>query len=252
MQYQEAVTEARTLVKRSETDQWRLAELTWEQVNSGISQGQWARDTGMARSHVQYLFRVWRDRPRAASLPNFSDAYVAARHGIDPEESASARQAERAASEIRRLPPERKAEVVREALADPEVAKHTFNAPQADDEMAAKARMHAGNAITTHDQRVQRHIQQQRHEEAVSMGRTDTEALYEVAAMMQVLTDVVVTGGQLARKLSEGATLNAGTRNTLADRAMKARATVDWLETIRDERHAEDIEEVLRVWAAES
>jgi len=32
MSYQEAVTEARMLIRRSEADQWRLAQLTWEQV----------------------------------------------------------------------------------------------------------------------------------------------------------------------------------------------------------------------------
>jgi hypothetical protein len=183
----------------------------------------------------------------------FKQVYDMAHHQTDtPEEASAIKDVNRAASSLGKLPAQSRARIIREHLADPDVARETFNAPEPDDEMAAKARMHAGSAISRHDQRIQRHVEEKRHEEAADRGRTDQEALYEVSSMMQVLTDVVVTGGRLARKLSDGATLSAGTRNALADRALKAKATVEWLEAIRDEQHAEDIDEVLRAWAAES
>lgn len=257
MEYQAAVAEARTLVKRSEDDQWRLAELTYEQVESGISRRQWAQDIGVVAQHVSTLYRVWDQYgdQQLDAQPKFADVYARIHtpgryaEGGDQEGGHYIGQAVRT---VRDLPPERKAEVIREALADPEVAKHTFNAPEADDEMAAKARMYAGNAITDHDHRIQRHVQERRHEESVNTGRTDSEAIYEVSSMMQVLADVVVTGGKLARKLSDGATLSDPMRQTLAGYATKAKATIEWLEGIKDADHAEDIEEVLRVWAAES
>jgi hypothetical protein len=245
MQYQQAVAEARSLVKRSEEDQWRLAELTWEQVQAGRSRSKWAEDIDISPDMTSRWYRLWEEwrGVAAAARPPFAEA-------LSPFNRHS--EEIRTKRGIRNLSPERRAEVVRELLTDPEVAHETFNTPQPDDEIAAKARMYAGNAISHHDQRIQEHVQEKRHQEAVTKGRTDQEALYELSAMMQVLADVVVTGGKLARKLSEGATLSKRARQSLADYAAKAKATIEWLEGVRDEQHAEDIDEVLRVWVAES
>src|SRR6266487_2245779 len=57
--YEKAVAEARRLVKRSEEDQWRLAELTWEQVEGGKSRAQWARDVGVGRTSVMRWYKIW-------------------------------------------------------------------------------------------------------------------------------------------------------------------------------------------------
>ena len=38
----------------------------------------------------------------------------------------------------------------------------------------------------------------------------------------------------------------------LAERATRAKATIEWLESIKDNSPSQDINEVLRVWATES
>jgi len=122
MQYQEAVQEARRLVKRSEEDQWRLAQLTWEQVESGISRRQWARDIGVDHKHTSTLYRIWAEY--GALAPHLRPAFAAVYAAIgDPGKTREAEQlgsvhAVEAVSRVRNLPPERKAEVARELVAD--------------------------------------------------------------------------------------------------------------------------------------
>jgi hypothetical protein len=117
MEYQAAVAEARQLVKRSEQDQWRLAELTWEQVDAGRSIGQWATDIGVSRRTVsgwRAIWTRWGMQP-LHSRPPWSEAY----QQVNPS-GATPDSVDRA---VRNMPPEQKAEVVREALAEPEVAE---------------------------------------------------------------------------------------------------------------------------------
>jgi hypothetical protein len=75
--YAAAVTEARTLVKRSEADQWRLAELTWQQVEAGKSRRQWAKDIGVSHTHAERLYIVWStwSGNQVATRPLFAEAY---------------------------------------------------------------------------------------------------------------------------------------------------------------------------------
>src|SRR5262252_1685362 len=124
MQYQEAVTEARTLITRAEEDQWRLAQLTWEQTRQNdVTIRQWASDIGMKSvSYVGSLARLW-ERHRGDSLrPPFPEAMLAVHRPCeyaDAQEFGSRKQAE-IRQAVRNLPPERKTEVVREALSDPD------------------------------------------------------------------------------------------------------------------------------------
>lgn len=77
MKYNDAVREARTLVKRSEIDQWRLAQLTWEQVEAGTSRRQWAKDIEVSYSHTDRLYQIWtkwRDTSRV-TRPTYTEAY---------------------------------------------------------------------------------------------------------------------------------------------------------------------------------
>lgn len=255
MQYQEAITEFLNLDDSVEAARWRQAQIAWEQVKAGESRSAFARDTKKDESYIRVIVRVW-DRWGGDLLNRpvtFGAAYEMIREGVDsPDEAATRRTFRQTSSGARRLPPEQQATLAREMLADPDVARHTFDAPDADPAITRKARMHAGNAITDYDKRLHDRITHERHEEAKETGHTDQEALYEVSAMMQVLADVVVTGGKLAHKLSEGATLSSGMRHTLAGYATKAKATIEWLEGIEDQQHAEDVDEVLRVWAAEA
>lgn len=258
-EYEEAVAEFRVLDESIEEGQWRQAQITWENAGWRGADGKpslrtWAAAVGKSIGHVTALYWVWERWGKiTVGRPTFADAYrMATTDAESPEEASAIKDANRATSSLGKLPAKSRAAIIREHLADPEVARETFNAPEPDDETAATARMHAGSAISRHDQRVQEHIREKRHGEAIRENRTDQEAMYEVSAMMQVLADVVVTGGNLAHKLSEGATLSSGMRHTLAGYATKAKATIEWLQGIEDQQHAEDVDEVLRVWAAES
>ena len=118
MNYDEAVTEARRLVKRSEEDQWRLAELTWEMVRGGISQRQWAIDIEVSEAHARFLVHIWDAYRVRTDRPAFADAYAAAK-GL-PEDRQERREME-AVKRLQSMPPERKAEIVQELLENPEV-----------------------------------------------------------------------------------------------------------------------------------
>lgn len=114
--YKDAVTEAQRLVKRSEADQWRLAELTWEQVEEGISRRDWARDVGVNETTAQRWYKVWDlkiNMLESGSDISYSDAWNRVIGRVD---------ANYGAAEIRKATPERKAEIARELLAEPEIA----------------------------------------------------------------------------------------------------------------------------------
>lgn len=123
--YNEAVTEARTLVRRSEDDQWRLAELTWEQVEAGKSRAQWAKDISVTRSHANRLYLIWArwGEYRVPDRPSFAEAYASLKAGVNPEDASAFLEDQRSLSTIRKASPERKAEVARELLSDPEVTQ---------------------------------------------------------------------------------------------------------------------------------
>jgi hypothetical protein len=115
MNYERAVTEARTLVKRSSEDQWRLAELTW-QVTHGPdkrTQREWAADLGVHHTTVGRWSRIWEQFGALSTKPQWSDAWNQEIGRVDGNYGQA---------EVRNLPPERKAEVARELLEDPEVA----------------------------------------------------------------------------------------------------------------------------------
>jgi hypothetical protein len=128
--YNEAVAEARQLIKRSEEDQWRLAELTWQTVEGGVSKSQWARDIGTGRIHVLALYRVWARWGERARTPDltFTDVYAMAREQTDdPQEARQSADERRALSAVRKATPDRKAEFARELLSQPEVAERVVH-----------------------------------------------------------------------------------------------------------------------------
>ena len=120
MRYKEAVTEARQLLKRSEADQWRLAELTAEVLGGGKSTRDWASDIGVSHVHVSYLAKVWDAygvNPVNAR-PTFANAYAEAKGmPIDRDE----RRLREAVSNLRSAPVERRTEIITELISDPEV-----------------------------------------------------------------------------------------------------------------------------------
>jgi hypothetical protein len=115
-QYQAAVVEARTLVKRSEEDQWRLAQLTWEQAPE-VGFKQWAEDIGVHISYARRLSAIWQSHRKddvSSRLP-FNEAYKE----VSP---ASAYQ-----TPLDRQSVTEKAVAIQEALKDPEVASKVFS-----------------------------------------------------------------------------------------------------------------------------
>jgi hypothetical protein len=115
--YKEAVAEARQLVKRSEDDQWRLAQLTWEQVQAGKTRKQWAQDIGVSETHARILYTVWnrfQDQTHDVRF-SFGDRYEMAKTGTEGPRAARESQA---VGTVRNMPPERKAELVRELTKD--------------------------------------------------------------------------------------------------------------------------------------
>lgn len=119
--YDQKVTEARGLVRRTEEDQWRLAELTWRALHEDDkSTREWADDIDMSKDHVSRLARIWESYnlyPRD-TRPKFADAYAESK-GM-PVDRQERREME-AASNLRKAAPERKREMVHELLDDPEV-----------------------------------------------------------------------------------------------------------------------------------
>lgn len=123
MRYRDAVAEAKRLVRRSEEDQWRLAELTWEQVNEGgHSMQSWADDIKVSKAHAVFLTKVWEAYSGypVTDRPKFADAYAEAK-GM-PVERQERREAE-AMSNIRKASPAVKARLASELLEDDEVAE---------------------------------------------------------------------------------------------------------------------------------
>jgi hypothetical protein len=209
--YEKAVAEARRLVSRSEEDQWRLAELTWQQVEAGKSRRQWAQDIGVDPSYSERLYLVWA-RFGAESLgtrPPFKDAYhVIERPGLNLDEAedvSQVRHQEKAVATVRNMPPERKAEIVREAIkSDPRVA---VAASDALDERQA-------------DWRASRPVKADRTEE--------TSRDQQIAAQM-----LVVKLRAAHRNLAEAASLSQNIRGAGEDEMRSAvLSEIEWIRSV--------------------
>jgi hypothetical protein len=77
MDYQQAADEARQLVQYSDRIWWRLADLTWHQVNAGTDRGQWAADLGISYRTVNRWIQVWArfGSVPAAERPSYAEAW---------------------------------------------------------------------------------------------------------------------------------------------------------------------------------
>lgn len=103
--YTAAVTEARKCLEASEDANWRLAELTFEQVEGGTSRRQWARDVGVSHTHVNRLYQVWKfyGGNQVSTRPPWHYAYEEVR-GNWKQGSWAAPEAERGYSQLRDVP----------------------------------------------------------------------------------------------------------------------------------------------------
>ena len=131
MNYRSAVGEAKRLIKRSEEDQWRLAELTADVLASGVRARQWANDIGWrSQSSVTAYRQIWE---RYGGLhrnerPRFVDAYasVQAPGGEEVEAPDRWRQARE-----RQVPTRHsdKVDMARTLLSEPQVAQDVLREP---------------------------------------------------------------------------------------------------------------------------
>lgn len=189
MQYQEAVIEFRRLDDEIEADQWRQAELVWEQVQAGASRLSLARDTRKDDKHIGVLYRVW-DRHGSVPAPNrsvtFADAYRMAETSADtPEEASAIKNVNRASSALGQLPRRARAEVIREIMKDPDVADEVMAVRDTRrDAIAAVSRVHEREDLT-----------RERPEPQPETGTTDPEqemvlTLVDFRRVQRILTEI--------------------------------------------------------------
>ena len=127
MDYAAAVTRGRFLLKRSNEDQWELAELTWKVLKEkGYGFGkQWAADLGCDESHVSRLKAVWERYGRIEHTQfSFTEYYALASVPQEDEKELQreARRTRRSVPTVIRHRRERRA-AAREALLDPRQRK---------------------------------------------------------------------------------------------------------------------------------
>ncbi len=81
----EDVEEAKRLARRSDEDQWRLAELTWRSVKpkGDLTPGRWGGEIGCSVRHVRTLRRVWSvwGGDSSPQRPPFWDTYLKVQSG---------------------------------------------------------------------------------------------------------------------------------------------------------------------------
>ncbi len=59
--YRSAVSEVKRLLRESEDDMWRVAELTYQMVDEqGVKAADWAADTGLSTTRVNSYRKVWK------------------------------------------------------------------------------------------------------------------------------------------------------------------------------------------------
>jgi hypothetical protein len=224
MIYEQAVAEFRSLDENIEAGQWRQAQITWEQIESGTTQKQWASAVGKGRAHISALYRVWAERQSSGNLGvavSFADAYRMASTGSDtPEEASAVMNAHRAASSLGKLPSKSRAAIIREHMADPEVAAEVFR--------DTSARASASRAIADAHEQLQGQVSRDRQERVADGQRPDFEAAEAVRRVVADLDQLVADASRLPGSLGGRA------RGMLAFSARRAKPTVDWLAALED------------------
>jgi putative ubiquitin-RnfH superfamily antitoxin RatB of RatAB toxin-antitoxin module len=236
MNYQQAVSEARRLTKRSEEDSWRLAELSHQVcvVEKKATHRSWGSDIGLSHAQVGIYVRAYerfgsgpfQDRPL------FWKACEAIRKGIEPDE-ANANRASRPGT-IAKLPEPDRIKIAREVLKDPEVARSVV-ADRTTRRALADARAELDD-------------------EAVEMQETREPALRharEASDKARVLYRLIHLRRQLARELRSlgDVRLRKSEREDLLEEVEGFETTIGWLRSLVEsgDRSLEDeLEELLR------
>jgi hypothetical protein len=227
--YDQAVTEARSLVKRSEADQWRLAQLTYENASPSEGDGKmtlaaWARDIGVHPSYASRLYHIWetyglsRDLDQV-EIPTFAEA----NRMISPTSGWQPRQPEVTYSPPGPFEPVDPVERTIAALADPAVAAAVLADPD-----TARAIVEANPYEVA---KAQQQMHKRERDKAVPPGsreervREREETRYEVLVVLQ---DLIRLRTDTAKLAGLGAILPDETI-MLAEEAKLTTATVAWL-----------------------
>ncbi len=106
----------------AEKDKWERARIAFEAVESGeFSQRSFAEAVGKGNKTVARQCAVWRTFGVSAPtrLPDYTEAWAAVENDTRPAAGSS----ERAKQQVERMPAAERAEIVKQAMADPEVAR---------------------------------------------------------------------------------------------------------------------------------
>lgn len=231
MQYQEAVRTARTLVARSEADQWDLARLTWEQVEAGATRRQWAADVGVAESWAGSLYRVW-GRWRTSGTearPSFTEAMAEIHTPARAEDTreTGSEAAARARQAIRNMPAAERAGVIRDALADQDTADEVFRlGPDTGDDTDA-ARRAAEQAYANSARDMSERMRNADRSDRERSNRAHTLRWHEAQTQIRKATSLIAA----AAKVIAPVAFTDEEREFLADDLAKVRAAVGLLES---------------------
>lgn len=177
MEYLELVKEARSLIRRRKEDRDRLIALTVEAlIRPGISPQQWASDIGVHPATVRDWSRFARETQ--ARGRDYDEWYQETRRD----------EADRASSSTRSLPPERKAEVVKQWLAD-------------DD--GGQTRAEVGRVLHQHDTDVEQHVTDIRQARTNEGERPDFEATESVQRVLAAYAELAVASDRLPATLAD-------------------------------------------------
>lgn len=104
-----------------EDKKWERARIAFEAVESGgFSQSSFAREVGVNQSTISRQVKVWRTYAAPHNRPS---SYTEAWATVENDNRPAAGSTERAKETVTRLPAAERAEVVKQAMADPEVAR---------------------------------------------------------------------------------------------------------------------------------
>lgn len=151
--YTKAVAEARRLIKRSEGDQWRLAELTWQQVQGGKSRRQWAKDIGVDPSAISRWFKIWERWGDDLDRPAWADAWDWALGRDEAVSEHGSQYQANARTALRNMPVAEKADLIADEIKnDPNIASAANRA--LDDRYAARPKPVPLPEPSAHDDRI--------------------------------------------------------------------------------------------------
>jgi hypothetical protein len=202
MTYDQAVARGRFLVKRSEADQWELAELTHDRTTGedAVQLKVWAAAIGISQPHASRLRAVWEQFGEIVGRQSFSDCYtrVKVRDRTGELERRARRNGRTLSSEERASRARDRRDAALEALRDRTQRREILA-----------------------DATIRRVLQRELNGEKPRPGSRRLDDVAEVAEIRDRLYELL--GGMLDRKLS------AGERRTVAGSADGIRVVAEWI-----------------------